>query len=61
MGLIIILASPLSIAKMAITPEQSDFTRIQRRIKTAIRGKQPERLLPFVSNERKEMPKGLLF
>src|SRR5699024_5049946 len=38
-------------AQMAATPEQSDFTSIQRRIKAAIQGKQPERLLPFVGNE----------
>lgn len=48
-------------AQMAATPEQSDFTSIQRRIKAAIQGKQPERLLPFVGNEHQEVPKGLRF
>ncbi|WP_299789408.1 transposase [uncultured Shewanella sp.] len=48
-------------AKMAATPEQSDFTSIQRRIKAAFKGKQPDVLLPFVGNERKDMPKGLMF
>ena len=48
-------------AKETTTPEESDFTSIQRRINAAINGKQPERLLPFVGNERKDMLKGLLF
>ena len=48
-------------AKMADTPEQSDHTSIQLRIKSAIKGEQPSALLPFVGNERKEMPKGLMF
>lgn len=48
-------------AKMAFTPEQSQFTSIQRRIRAAFQGKQPERLLPFVGNERENLPKGLSF
>ena len=48
-------------AKEATTPEKSGFTSIQRRINAAANGKQPERLLPFVGNERKDMLKGLLF
>lgn len=48
-------------AQMAATPEQSDFTSIQRRIRAAIQGKQPERLLPFVGNEQQALPKGLTF
>jgi len=48
-------------AKIATTPETSDFTSIQKRIKAAINGEQPTALLPFVGNERKEMPKGLMF
>jgi hypothetical protein len=38
-------------AGIAVTPEQSDFTSIQRRIKAAITGEQPTRLLPFTGNE----------
>ncbi len=48
-------------AKMAKNPETSDFTSIQKRIKAAFNGDQPKSLLPFVGNERKDMPKGLLF
>ena len=48
-------------AQMAKTPEQSNFTSIQRRIKAAMHGKQPKRLLPFVGNEQQELPKGLTF
>jgi len=35
-------------AKMAATPETSDYTSIQRRINSAIKGEQPAELLPFV-------------
>jgi REP element-mobilizing transposase RayT len=38
-------------AGIAVTPEQSDFTSIQRRIKAAITGEQPTCLLPFMGNE----------
>jgi len=48
-------------AKMARSPESSDFTSIQRRIKAACNGEQPKSLLPFVGNERNDMPKGLMF
>ncbi|MGK0272479.1 MAG: hypothetical protein ACI88H_003151 [Cocleimonas sp.] len=48
-------------AKMAATPETSDYTSIQRRINSAIKGEQPTELLPFVGNERLDMPKGLMF
>ncbi|WOT04480.1 transposase [Shewanella youngdeokensis] len=48
-------------AQMAATPETSDYTSIQRRIKSAIKGEQPSELLPFVGNERLEMPNGLMF
>ena len=48
-------------AKMAATPETSDFTSIKLRIKAALNGEQPNTLLPFVGNEHKAMPKGLMF
>ena len=48
-------------AKIADTPEKSDFTSIQRRINAAKQGQQPAELLPFVGNERSELPKGLVF
>ncbi|QFU23252.1 transposase [Shewanella eurypsychrophilus] len=48
-------------AKMVDTPEQSDHTSIQLRIKSAIKGEQPCALLPFVGNERQDIPKGLMF
>jgi REP element-mobilizing transposase RayT len=48
-------------SKIANTPETSDYTSIKRRITSAINGTQPKALLPFVGNERKDMPKGLTF
>ncbi|MFS1424093.1 transposase [Shewanella sp. 10N.286.48.B5] len=48
-------------AKMATTPESSDYTSIQRRINSAMKGEQPAELLPFVGNERLDMPNGLMF
>jgi len=48
-------------AKIAATPEQSDFTSIQRRIKAVINGYQPNELLPFLGSGRENMPKGLMF
>jgi REP element-mobilizing transposase RayT len=48
-------------AKMATTPETSDYTSIQRRINSAIKGQQPAGLLPFVGNECVNMPNGLMF
>jgi len=48
-------------ANMAKTPEDSDHTSIQQRIRAAISGEQPKSLLPFVGDERLNMPKGLPF
>jgi REP element-mobilizing transposase RayT len=48
-------------SKIAKTPESSDFTSIKRRITAALNGTQPKALLPFVGNDRKDMPKGLTF
>jgi hypothetical protein len=48
-------------AQMATTPEATDYTSIQRRIHSAIKGEQPKELLPFVGNERLDMPNGLMF
>ena len=55
-------------ANMAKTPEQSDHTSIQQRIKKAIntqqpsrREQQPEALFPFIGYPRKDMPQGLPF
>ncbi|ALO33370.1 transposase [Colwellia sp. MT41] len=48
-------------AQMAKTPETSNYTSIQGRIKLAIKGKQAPQLLPFIGNPRKHMPKGLPF
>ncbi|USD38760.1 MULTISPECIES: hypothetical protein [Ferrimonas] len=36
---------------IAKTPEQSDFTSVQMRIRAALKGKQPERLKPFDTKE----------
>ncbi|NRD74904.1 transposase [Shewanella sp. VB17] len=48
-------------AKMANTPENSDYTSLQLRVNAAINGKQPTRLLPFIGNERLNQPKGINF
>ncbi len=56
-------------ARMARTPEQSDHTSIQQRIKQALNTsspdhraqQQPKALLNFVGNPRQDMPKGLPF
>ena len=48
-------------AGIAPTPEQSDFTSIQLRIKAAIKGEQPTRLLPFIGSEHQNKVKGIRF
>jgi REP element-mobilizing transposase RayT len=48
-------------AKMANTPEQSEHTSIQRRIKQALHHRQPGDLYPFVGNPRKDIPEGIPF
>ena len=48
-------------AKMAKTPEDSDHTSLQLRVKAALKGKQPGNLLPFIGNERLNQPKGINF
>ena len=48
-------------AKMAETPEKSDYTSVKQRVAKARQAKQPKTLHPFVGNPRKEMPQGLPF
>ncbi|MEZ7206033.1 transposase [Pseudoalteromonas sp. DY56-GL79] len=48
-------------AKIAATPETSDYTSIKKRIDHAKLGKQPKSLLRFAGSPRKHMPKGLPF
>ena len=48
-------------AAIAPTPEQSDFTSIQLRIKAAIKGTQPTALLPFTGNEQQDKTRGICF
>ncbi|WP_444935322.1 hypothetical protein ACJJIW_12370 [Microbulbifer sp. JMSA004] len=48
-------------ANITKTPEDSDYTSIQLRIRSAITAEQPKSLLPFVGDERLNMPKGLPF
>ncbi|WNZ57616.1 hypothetical protein QT397_09815 [Microbulbifer sp. MKSA007] len=43
-------------ANFAKTPEYSDYTSIQLRIRSAITAEQPGSLLPFVGDERLNMP-----
>ncbi|GAA4885111.1 hypothetical protein GCM10023333_18410 [Ferrimonas pelagia] len=48
-------------ANMAKTPEQSDHTSIQRRIKAALSGKQPKELAAFTAPQNGDMSQGLAF
>ncbi|BAJ01322.1 transposase [Shewanella violacea] len=48
-------------AKMAQTPDKSDYTSIQARIKAALIGEQPQSLVPFIGGERFNQPKGINF
>lgn len=48
-------------AQIADTPEQSDHTSIQMRIRAALKGEQPKNLLPFIGNERENQPNGIAF
>jgi len=48
-------------AAIAATPEQSDFTSIQLRIKAAVTGEQPKALFPFTGNEHQYKTKGIPF
>jgi len=48
-------------AQQADTPEQSDHTSIQLRIRAALKGEQPKNLLPFIGNERENQPNGIAF
>jgi REP element-mobilizing transposase RayT len=48
-------------AGIAPTPEQSNFTSIQLRIKAALMGEQPTTLLPFIGNEHQEKTSGISF
>jgi REP element-mobilizing transposase RayT len=53
-------------AKMADTPEESNYTSVQHRIRSILSSSdhndsQPKVLLPFAGNTRKDMPKGLPF
>ena len=48
-------------AGISPTPEQSDFTSIQLRIKAAIEGEQPKVLLPFTGNENQPKTVGICF
>ena len=46
---------------MAKTPETSDYTSLKMRVKAALKGKQPEKLLPFIANEQLNQAKGINF
>jgi len=48
-------------AQLADTPEQSDHTSIQLRIRAALKGEQPSNLLPFIGNECDNQPNGIGF
>ncbi|AQS40325.1 hypothetical protein Sps_05256 [Shewanella psychrophila] len=48
-------------AKVAQTPENSDYTSLQLRVEAALKGKQPVKLLPFIGNEHAHQAKGIKF
>ncbi|WHI45957.1 hypothetical protein ACJJIW_11675 [Microbulbifer sp. JMSA004] len=48
-------------ADIGKTPEDSDYTSIQQRVRAVISGEQPKELLPFVGGERLNMLKGFPF
>ncbi|MGL4220320.1 MAG: transposase [Shewanella sp.] len=48
-------------AQLADTPEQSDHTSIQLRIRAALKGEQPSNLLPFIGHECDKQPNGIAF
>ncbi|MCL1064857.1 transposase [Shewanella benthica] len=48
-------------AKMANTPETSDYTSLKLRVKAALTGEQSTKLLPFIGNEKLNQAKGINF
>ncbi|BDQ67717.1 transposase [Shewanella xiamenensis] len=48
-------------SQLADTPEQSDHTSIQLRIRAVLKGEQPSNLLPFIGNECNNQPSGIAF
>ena len=48
-------------ADIATTPEESAHTSVKKRVESARKNTQPSKLLPFIGNSIKGMPKGLPF
>ncbi|MBQ4863472.1 transposase [Pseudoalteromonas sp. MMG013] len=48
-------------AKIAATPESSEFTSVKKRIESAKQSDQPKELIPFIGNERENQPVGVAF
>jgi REP element-mobilizing transposase RayT len=48
-------------AKIAATPETSEYTSIQQRLASIKQTTTTQALMPFVGNPRKDMPKGIAF
>ena len=48
-------------AKIASTPESSEYTSIKARVQAALQHQQPQTLFPFTTNETQDNQKGLSF
>jgi hypothetical protein len=66
-GMVYVELNPIR-ARMADTPDQSDYTSIRQRIKQALKSRQPDQikqqpdtLFPFAGYPRKAMPEGIPF
>ncbi|WCN10081.1 transposase [Marinomonas mediterranea] len=48
-------------AKIADTPEESEFTSVKKRVESVKKSEQPKALMPFVGNERENQSVGIAF
>ncbi|WCN10082.1 transposase [Marinomonas mediterranea] len=48
-------------AKIADTPEESEFTSVKKRVESVKKSEQPKALMPFIGNERENQSAGIAF